>query len=125
MRSDSPRHAAVSTFSLIVFDLDGTLVDSRKDISDAANLLLESCDASPLPEDTIGRMVGDGAATLVARAFAAAGQPPPPDALARFLELYGLRLLAHTRPYPHMPETLEALTERRPPAVLTSKPMTL
>ena len=110
-------------FSLIVFDLDGTLVDSRKDIADAANLLLESCDAAPLPEDTIGRMVGDGAATLVARAFVAVGQTPPPDALTRFLDLYGRRLLAHTRPYPHIPEVLEALSRRTPLAVLTNKPI--
>jgi phosphoglycolate phosphatase len=113
----------VSRFSLIVFDLDGTLVDSRKDITDAANLVLESCGAVPLPEDAIGRMVGDGAATLVARAFDAAGQLPPPDALARFLDLYGRRLLAHTRPYPHVPEVLEALTRRAALAVLTNKPI--
>jgi phosphoglycolate phosphatase len=113
----------VPTFSLIVFDLDGTLVDSRKDIADAANLLLESCAATPLSEDTIGRMVGDGAATLIARAFAAVGQTPPLDALARFLDLYGRRLLAHTRPYPHMPDVLEALSRRTPLAVLTNKPI--
>ena len=61
------------SFSLFVFDLDGTLVDSRRDIAESANALLESCGAAPLPEERIGRMVGDGAATLVARAFAAAG----------------------------------------------------
>ena len=52
---------------VIVFDLDGTLVDSRRDIAESANLLLESFGAKPLPEETIGRMVGDGAPTLVAR----------------------------------------------------------
>src|SRR2546428_294889 len=67
-------------FRLIVFDLDGTLVDSRRDIADSANLLLKMSRARPVPEDAIGRMVGDGAALLVARAFAAAGVPPPPDA---------------------------------------------
>jgi phosphoglycolate phosphatase len=113
----------VPRFSLIVFDLDGTLVDSRKDIADAANLLLESCDAVPLPEDAIGRMVGDGAATLVARAFGASGKAAPSDALARFIDLYGQRLLAHTRPYPCVPEVLEALSHRAPLAVLTNKPI--
>ena len=45
-------------------------------------------------------MVGDGAATLVARAFAAAGVEQPADALDRFLAIYNGRLLNHTRPYP-------------------------
>ena len=80
-------------YQLFVFDLDGTLVDSRRDIADSANVLLETCGARPLPEETIGRMVGDGAATLVARAFAASGLEPPPDALERFLAIYDTRLL--------------------------------
>ena len=80
-------------FALIVFDLDGTLVDSRRDIAESANALLEACGADPLPEETVGRMVGNGAATLVARAFAAAGIERPPDALDRFLTIYDARLL--------------------------------
>ena len=87
-------------FRLIVFDLDGTLVDSRRDLAESANALLVECGCAPLPEEAIGRMVGDGAATLVARAFAAAGCPQPPDALARFLAIYNARLLQFTRPYP-------------------------
>jgi phosphoglycolate phosphatase len=110
-------------FRLIVFDLDGTLVDSRRDIAESANLLLAECGAKPLPEDTIGRMVGDGAATLVARAFAAAGQAPPPDALDRFLAIYATHLLEHTRPYPRMDEVLETLAQRSSLAVLTNKPL--
>ena len=86
-------------------------------------MLLETCGARPLPEETIGRMVGDGAATLVARAFAAAGIEPPPDALDRFLAIYDTRLLKHTRPYPRMPEVLEALGARAALAVLTNKPL--
>ncbi len=52
--------------SLIVFDLDGTLVDSRHDLADAANIVLQEFGGAPHSEEAIGRMVGDGAATLVA-----------------------------------------------------------
>jgi len=112
-----------SRIHLIVFDLDGTLIDSRRDITDAANALLESCGAPPLSEDRIGAMVGDGAATLVARAFEASGIERPADALERYLSLYHERLLAHTRPYAGMVEALEALSRRARLAVLTNKPL--
>jgi phosphoglycolate phosphatase len=110
-------------FRLIVFDLDGTLIDSRRDLADAANALLESEGAAPLSEERIGRMVGDGAATLVARAFEASGVERPADALERFLALYDQRMLNHTRPYPGIPKVLEALGLRSALAVLTNKPL--
>jgi phosphoglycolate phosphatase len=114
---------SVARFRLIVFDLDGTLVDSRRDIADAANALLVSCGAEPIPEERIGRMVGDGAGTLVARAFAASGIERPPDALERYLAFYDTRLLKHTRPYDGIPAVLEALARRAALAVLTNKPI--
>jgi phosphoglycolate phosphatase len=110
------------SFSLIVFDLDGTLIDSRRDIAESANALLEACGATPLPEERVGRMVGDGAAVLVARAFAAAGIAAPADALERFVAIYGERLLRHTRPYPGIPEVLAHLARRATLALLTNKP---
>ena len=110
-------------FALIVFDLDGTLVDSRRDIAEAANTLLEECGAAPLSEERVGRMVGDGAATLVARAFAAAGRAAPADALERFVAIYGSRLLRHTRPYPGIPDVLSRLSQHAALALLTNKPM--
>ncbi len=109
--------------SWVVFDLDGTLIDSRRDIADAANALLVEHGAAPLPEQQIGRMVGDGASVLVARAFEAAGRPQPPDALAGFIRLYGQRLVAHTRAYDGIPEVLETVGRRSTLAVLTNKPL--
>ena len=85
---------------LIAFDLDGTLVDSRQDLADAANALLASLNTPSLPVPTIASMVGDGAAQLVARVLAAAGLAPAPEALPQFLAFYDERLLAHTRLYP-------------------------
>jgi len=107
----------------VVFDLDGTLVDSRRDLAESANQLLEQCGAAPLAEEAIGRMVGDGAATLVARVFVAANVAPPVDALPRFLALYNSRLLRFTIPYPGIPELLTAVQARARLAVLTNKPL--
>ena len=108
---------------LFVFDLDGTLVDSLRDLSDSANELLVSCGGAPLEMSAVGRMVGEGAATLVARAFAAAGLPTPADALERFLAIYDTRLLNHTRAYEGMPDVIAKLGAHASLAVLTNKPI--
>jgi phosphoglycolate phosphatase len=111
------------SYHLVVFDLDGTLVDSRRDLADAANEVLKAHGCAPHSEQAIGRMVGDGAATLVARAFAAGGRPQPPRALQEFLEVYNGRLLRFTRPYPGVVEMLKQLQSRFVLAVLTNKPL--
>jgi phosphoglycolate phosphatase len=108
---------------LFVFDLDGTLVDSLRDLSDSANELLVSCGGAPLETAAVGRMVGEGAATLVARVFAAAGVPKPADALERFLAIYDTKLLNHTRAYEGIPDALATIAERASLAVLTNKPL--
>jgi len=109
---------------LIVFDLDGTLVDSHRDLADATNTLLAELGAAPLPDAEITDMVGEGAAVLVRRALTRAGKDPDaPGALDRFLVHYDHRLLATTRPYDGMVEVLRALrAEGRRLAVLTNKP---
>jgi len=111
-------------FGLVVFDLDGTLVDSSTDLADAINALLESLGRARLQDDAIVRMVGDGAPMLVRRALEAAGlDPATPGALERYLEMYDERLLDHTRPYPGMIAALEAIGAAGiPMAVLTNKP---
>lgn len=108
---------------LLVFDLDGTLIDSRQDLADAANALIAERGGAPLPVDTIASMVGDGAALLVRRALKTAGADLQIERdLPRFLELYDQRLLAHTRPYDGTREALAALQPRATLAVLTNKP---
>ena len=114
----------MSPIQLIAFDLDGTLVDSRRDLADSVNALLDDLGAPPLPEQLIGTMVGDGASHLVARALAAAGvTPAPADALDRFLAHYDRRLLVHTAPYAGIEAMLAGLSARGiARAVLTNKP---
>jgi phosphoglycolate phosphatase len=109
--------------TLVVFDLDGTLVDSRKDLVDSANALIRELGGRELPDDAITGMIGEGATLLVARALAAGDvDPAPPDALARFLGIYEDRMLVHTRVYPGIREVLERLAGRVGLAVLTNKP---
>jgi phosphoglycolate phosphatase len=108
---------------LIVFDLDGTLIDSRADLAETANALIAERGGSRLSEHDIGRMVGGGAALLVKRAFTAAGLPVDATSVPRFLELYDERLLATTRPYPGVLDALDSLTALAPIAVLTNKPL--
>lgn len=109
--------------SLIVFDLDGTLVDSSLDLANAINALLAELGAAPIRTADVVGMVGDGAAVLVRRALTAAGlDPDTPGALDRFLAHYDPHLLDNTRPYPGTAETLHALSTRVELAVLTNKP---
>ena len=108
---------------LIVFDLDGTLVDSRRDLASAANALIRERGGEPLPEEAIGRMVGEGAAMLVRRALTAAGLPLDESSVPRFLELYDDRLLDTTVAYEGIPETLDTLAYEATIAVLTNKPL--
>ncbi len=109
---------------LVVFDLDGTLIDSRKDLAGAVNALLVELGRPLLPEAAVAGMVGEGAGVLIGRALAATGADPAlaPAALQRFLALYDERLLDHTVPYAEIPELLSDLHGRVRLAVLTNKP---
>jgi phosphoglycolate phosphatase len=101
--------------SAVVFDLDGTLVDSAPDIAAAMNAVLAEAGRRTLSVTDIRGMVGDGTAALVTRAFAAAsGGAEPAKAfitqqVERFRTVYEARATDETRPYPGVVETLRAL----------------
>src|SRR5271155_2176084 len=110
---------------LLVFDLDGTLVDSVLDMRAALNEMLRERGRRELSPPQVRRMVGDGVPVLVARALAASGADPSEavTALPRFLEIYEANAAQLTRPYPGVPETLRALRDRGyRTAICTNKP---
>lgn len=112
--------------TLVVFDLDGTLVDSRQDLVSSANDTLAAFGAGPLDDAALASFVGDGAKMLVARALKAAGLPPDRlgDALTKFLEIYNGRLVETTRPYEGIPELVAAAAASGAMlGVVTNKPL--
>lgn len=109
---------------LVVFDLDGTLVDSTQDLATAVNAALArvSPGTPPLAMDTVRSYIGNGAGILIARSLDAAGlRLRPEDVLPVFLDCYRGCLLDTTRLYPGVPEALDSLADRTL-AVLTNKP---
>jgi phosphoglycolate phosphatase len=107
---------------LLVFDLDGTLVDSIHDLAAAASELSERHGGPRLEDSVVCRMVGEGIAILVERVMARAGHAtPPPGALDEYLEIYNARMFDTTRPYPGMIDTLRALAGGHALALLTNK----
>lgn len=110
--------------TLIAFDLDGTLIDSRQDLADSANAMLGTYGAGALDTPTIAGYVGDGARELVRRTLEGAELSVPLDeALDRFLAAYQSRLTTFTRPYLGITEMLAALAGRATLAVVTNKPV--
>lgn len=112
---------------VLVCDLDGTLVDSLPDLTEALSNLLRAAGRRALSQAEVRIMVGDGVAVLVERGFAATGAvPPAPDLAAHvvsFIEIYEKNMTARTRPYPG---ALAALRDLRAAgwrlAVCTNKP---
>lgn len=111
---------------LLVFDLDGTLADTRRDLAASVNAGLAAIGRGALPVDTVVGFVGDGARNLLARSLAAAGEPEPAAAileaaLKAFLAHYREHCLIETAAYPGLGPALESLSGYRK-AVLTNKP---
>jgi phosphoglycolate phosphatase len=96
---------------LLVFDLDGTLVDSVPDLTNALNVVLRESGYAALSRAEVAPMVGDGVPALVTRGFAARGgdAAEAEAALPRYIKFYEANATALTRPYPGVRETLEEL----------------
>jgi phosphoglycolate phosphatase len=109
---------------VVVFDLDGTLVDSSRDLATAVNAALAkvASGAAPLADEQVRSFIGSGARKLIERCLTASGLGlPAKDVLPVFLEAYRGCLLDTTRLYPGVEEALDALAPRSF-AVLTNKP---
>lgn len=115
---------------LIIFDLDGTLIDSSPDLAHSINLMLHKLSLEAYESEVIERWVGNGALMLVRRALS--GSVVPDDtldaeyvnaALKLFLELYSQNLCRHTTLYPNVKNTIQKLREREYTlAIVTNKP---
>ncbi|MGH9854742.1 MAG: HAD-IA family hydrolase [Blastocatellia bacterium] len=114
------------SYQCLLFDLDGTLVDSRADLINSVNLTLAELGRETLPDARVLKFVGEGARLLVERALRADqnGAPPSHDvdgALEVFRRHYREHLLDHTRVYPEVEQTLARLSHI-PKAIVTNKP---
>lgn len=115
--------SALTDVQLLVFDLDGTLVDTKKDLALSVNAMRCEMQLAPLPFDLIASYVGQGVQTLVRRALGEqASDANVEKGLSFFLEYYYVHMLDNTRIYPGVREALEELHDRRM-AVLTNKPV--
>ncbi|MCE9522923.1 MAG: phosphoglycolate phosphatase [Alphaproteobacteria bacterium] len=87
----------------VIFDLDGTLVDTAPDLASALNAVLTRAGRSPVPLDDVRHMVGRGARVLIERAMAASGPPADADAVEdmvrHFLEHYDANIATTSRPF--------------------------
>ena len=109
---------------LLVFDLDGTLIDSAQDLAVSMNATRQHFGLAPVDPELIYSYVGNGVAVLVKRAVASeAGEAVLDDALAFFLKFYRMHALEHTKLYPGVREAIEALIAAgHTLTVLTNKP---
>jgi phosphoglycolate phosphatase len=121
--TSDPESARFADVRVLIFDLDGTLIDSGVDLALSVNATLKEYGRSPLPHDQIFGYVGQGAPRLIERALGqGATRHECEQALAFFLSYYREHMLDNTVTYPGVREGL-AVLEGMPMAVLTNKPV--
>ena len=116
---------------LIIFDLDGTLIDSVPDLAVAVNFMLESLERDVFDENTIRFWVGNGAQVLVKRALSGSSEIDEEleenlfnRSLEIFLNFYKKHLCEHTKTYKNVPQTLKLLkSDGYRLAIVTNKPI--
>lgn len=109
---------------LFIFDLDGTLIDSKLDLVNSVNATREWFGLEPLPIDLVSTYVGNGAPMLVKRALPDASEHQLTEGLRYFLNYYREHMLDATTLYPGVHEALDRmLVAGKSLAVLTNKPV--
>jgi phosphoglycolate phosphatase len=103
-------------YDLLVFDLDGTLVDSAPDIADSLLRVLARMGRPPISREKVVASIGSGVRKLIERT----SEPPHEPVLEAFMREYGEHLLDRTRLFPGVAETLAALPGRK--IILSNKP---
>jgi len=109
---------------LLIFDLDGTLIDSKRDLTDSVNATRAWKGLAALPDDIVSAYVGNGAPMLIRRALPHCTEEELAEALQFFLQYYRDHMLDATVLYPGVREALDRLHAAKVPmAILTNKPV--
>lgn len=116
------KKAKIKSKKLLVFDLDGTLADTKKDIADSLNFALSHHNLPTLAISTIESYVGNGVGVLIRKAAGASEDVELEELIDTFRLAYDERVLATTTLYSSVTETLELLSGKYKMAIVTNKP---